>query len=114
MYDKITNKLNTYIDDRFEHYRGYISTDISQGIAALAGLIALWTVFLLVLFFGGILMAVVIWHYSDSLLLGVGIVAALHLIIGILVFLNKKRLIEDPVYRITHKALNTQKEQEKK
>lgn len=109
--DRLTTKINTYIDNRFDTYRGQLSTDLSSGLAALAGLIAVWTLFIVLVVFIGIALALWLgvllrpWLPQTATVWGFSGIALLFIGLAYYVFLHRKRLIETPVYRITSRAL---------
>ncbi len=102
----ITDRVSAYVDNRFVDYKSQISEDVSRGIANLAGLVVIWTLVIISLLFVGFTLALLFGYMLKSNLIGFGIVSAIILLIAVLVFVNKEKWIEQPVYESTTKALN--------
>lgn len=113
MINRIKNRINSYVDERFEDYRGQIARDVAKGLGALAGLLALWTAGLVAAFFVGVTFALLfasflpidwgIWRY----LLGFITIALLQVIVVYILLQRRKTWIEQPVEQITASALRS-------
>jgi hypothetical protein len=111
--DRVKDSLTDYLDEKFDNYRGQIALDLSRGLAALAGLIALWSIAIV----GGVFVAVAVslllgWLLSfvmpaGSYVLSFGVMAAV--VFGGTYYLikNKDRLIEEPVFNIMSEMLRS-------
>lgn len=55
--DRLKEKLTEYIDEQFIEYRERLANDLARGVGALAILAVKWTLFLLLLFFGAIMIS---------------------------------------------------------
>ncbi len=110
--DKVRDKLTAYVDERFEDYRERIAQDLSQGLATLAGLIAIWTVALLCLVFLGIVFSLLLaqilrpWAGEWAYLIGFSGIAILLIGLGSLLLIRRLYIIEKPVFKAMLKALD--------
>lgn len=113
--DKIKEALTEYIDEKFEEYRGEISNDLSKGIGGLAGLVAIWSMFIICLLFVSFSIALFLgwllsfWLNLPAYIISFAFISILLITAAYLIFKNKKRYIEAPVYKIISKALNNPK-----
>lgn len=113
MINRIKNRINEYVDHRFEDYRGQIARDVAKGLGALAGLLALWTAGLVATFFVGITLSLLIasflpivwgiWRY----LIGFILIALLQVVVVYVLLRRRKTWIEEPVEQITAHALRS-------
>jgi hypothetical protein len=116
--DQLKDKITKYVDELFEDYRGQLSIDLSRGLAALAGLIALWTLAIVCVVFVSITIALFIgWGLSFYLqkfayILGFLLVAVVLLGIAYYIMRHKKKYIEQPVFHTMAKALRSPLEKE--
>lgn len=116
--DQLKDKITKYVDELFEDYRGQLSIDLSRGLAALAGLIALWTLAIVCVVFISITVALLIgWALSFYMqkfayILGFLTVALVLLAIAYYIMKHKKQYIEQPVFRTMSKALRSPLEKE--
>ena len=110
--DRIKEVLTEYIDKKFEDYRSQLANDLSRGLAALAGLVAIWTLAIVCLMFVSIALALLLgwaftfWMNSFSYVLSFLIIAVFLLSTAFIILFNKKRFIEDPVFNIMSETLN--------
>ena len=116
--EKLRERLTAYADERFEDYKGRLSTDLSQGIATLASLLTIWTIAMVCLIFIGIMLGMFLtqilsfWVGNWSGVLGFLIITILYIIIGSWFLKNRVKFVENPVYKAVYDALNQQKEGE--
>jgi len=109
--DRIRERLTEYIDQRFDDYRGQLSHDVSEGISILAGLIAIWTVGILLVVFVGFSLALLLgWGLSYFMgtlgyLLGFVIITLVILGGGLWVLSRRVKLIERPVFKLISQSL---------
>lgn len=112
--DRIKEVLTEYIDTKFEDYRAQIALDLSNGLAALAGLIAIWTLAIVCVIFVSITMALLLGWLLSFWLYHFGYILSFLLIAGGLMggaywlLKNKKEYIEEPVFNIMSKTLRTE------
>lgn len=118
MINRIKNRINEYVDERFEDYRGQIARDVAKGLGALAGLLALWTAGLVAAFFVGITVALLLASFLPSdwglwrYLLGFITIALFQVVVVYQLLKHRKSWIEQPVEQITAKALRSPDEVE--
>ena len=111
--DRVRDTLTEYIDTKFEDYRGQISLDLARGLAALAGLIAIWTLAIVCLMFVSITFALLIgwalsfWMSSFAFVLSFLIVAVILLGAAFYILMNKEKYIEEPVFKIMAETLRS-------
>lgn len=111
--DRVKDSITEYVDEKFDQYRGQISFDLSRGLAALAGLVALWSVAIISGIFLAITLSLLIgWLLSLVMAEGGYLVSfgmmALAIIAGTYFLIkNKKQYIEDPVFKIMSEVLRT-------
>lgn len=109
--DRVKDSITEYIDEKFDQYRSQIAFDLSRGLAALAGLVALWSVAIISGIFLAITLALLIgWLLSFVMNEGAYLVSfggmALTIIAGTYFLIkNKKQYIEDPVFKIMSNVL---------
>jgi hypothetical protein len=109
--DRVKDSVTEYIDEKFDQYRGQIAFDVSRGLAALAGLVALWSVAIISGIFLAITLALLIgWLLSFVMNEGAYLVSfggmALTIIAGTYFLIkNRKQYIEDPVFKIMSNVL---------
>lgn len=111
--DRVKDSLTDYLDEKFDNYRGQIALDLSRGLAALAGLIALWSVAII----GGIFLAVSLslllgWLLSfvmdsGSYVVSFGLMTVVVLAGTYYIIKNKDKLIEEPVFKIMSDMLRS-------
>lgn len=111
--DRVKDSLTDYLDEKFDNYRGQIALDLSRGLAALAGLIAVWSIAIISGIFLTVSMALLIgWLLSFAMpqgsyvvsfgLMAVGIFAGTYHLIK-----NKERYIEEPVFKLMSEMLRS-------
>jgi uncharacterized membrane protein YqjE len=116
--DQLKDKITKYVDELFEEYRGQLSIDLSRGLAALAGLIALWTLAIVCVVFISITIALLIgWILSSyfqqfAYVLGFLLVALVLLGGAYYILQHRKKYIEQPVFNTMSKALRSPLEKE--
>lgn len=103
--NKMAGRVADFMDDRFDEYRGQISIDISKGLSKLSGVIAIWSMIIISLIFAGLALAIGLGLIIGSYIAGFAIIAVLQLFVMYMVFRNKKKWIEDPIFTISKKAL---------
>ena len=109
--DKLKESLTQYIDEKFESYRGQIASDLSTGIASLAGIIAIWSLFIVCLIFLFASIAILLgwflkaWMGTFAYIISFLFVSFLLLILSGYILLNRKKIIENPVFKIISKTL---------
>ena len=102
---KIANRLTAYVDERFEDYRNQITMDLSKGLAALSGVIVIWTIIILIVVFIGITLSFFLGKVLNSNTYGFLIVTGVMIIGGSLIMLRRKALVESRVLEIAKRAL---------
>lgn len=109
--DRVKDSITEYMDEKFDQYKGQISFDLSRGLAALAGLVALWSVAIISGIFLAITLSLLIgWLLSfvmdeGGYLVSFGMMA-LAIIAGTYFLIkNKKEYIETPVFEIMSNVL---------
>ncbi len=102
--EKIVNKINGFVDQRFNTYREQISDDVAEGVSTMAGMITVWTMSLLSTIFIGIAGGFALSSWSGSYLIGFSIIAGLIFIISVIIVSFRKTLIVDPVYKAINSA----------
>ena len=114
--DRVKESLTDYLDEKFDRYRGKIALDLSRGLAALAGLVALWSVAIVSGIFASITLALLIgWALSFVLesggyVLSFGVLSILILTGTYYLIKNKKQYIEKPVFDIMSALLRSPEE----
>ncbi len=114
--DRVKDSLTEYLDEKFDQYRSQIALDLSRGLGALAGLVALWSVAIISGIFSSITLALLIgWALSFLLgsgayILSFGLLAILLLAGTYYLIKNKKRYIEQPVFDIMAALLRSPEE----
>lgn len=109
--DKLKESLTQYIDEKFESYRGQIASDLSTGIASLAGIIAIWSLFIICLIFLFASIAILMgwflqaWMGTFAYIFSFLFVSFLLLVLSAFLLLNRKKIIENPVFKIISKTL---------
>lgn len=104
---RLSEKITEYLDDRVLDYKEQVADDLAKGLGALAGLVAIWTMITILLIFGGIALSLFIGTTLGNSLAGYGIVAGIYIVVAYIILKNKKAWIEQPVFRITFKALTS-------
>lgn len=111
--DRVKDSLTGYLDEKFDDYRGQIASDLSRGLAALAGLVAVWSVVVISTIFLAISLAILIgWLLSFAMpsgsyavsfsLMSIVIFASTYFLIK-----NKEHYIEKPVFNIMSELLRS-------
>lgn len=111
--DRVKDSLTDYLDEKFDNYRGQIALDLSRGLAALAGLVALWSIAIVSGVFLAISLAFLLgWLLSFAMdsgsyvvsfgLMTVVIIAGTYYLIK-----NKDKYIEEPVFNIMSEMLRS-------
>lgn len=109
--DKLKETLTEYIDEKFEEYRGQLANDLSSGLSGLAGIVAIWSLFIVCLIFIAITIAMLLgwflsnWMNDFAYVLSFLIVAVVLLTSAYFILINKRKYIEKPVYKIMSKTL---------
>ena len=111
--EQLRVKITQYVDERFEEYRGQISIDLAHGLAALAGLIAIWTLAIVCVLFVAFTLALVFgwifsfWIPSFAYVLSFMLVATVLIAGAYYLLQHKKKHIEDPVFKIMSESLRS-------
>lgn len=111
--DRAKDLVTEYADAKFEDYRGQISLDLARGLAALAGLVALWTLAVVCVMFLSFTLALLLgwifsfWLKSFAYVLSFALVATALLSAAYYLFKNKEKYIEEPVFKIMAETLRS-------
>ncbi len=111
--DRVKDSLTDYLDEKFDNYRGQIALDLSRGLAALAGLIAMWSIAIISGVFLAVALALLVgWLLSFALPAGSYVVS--FALMSVIIFggtyyliKNRDRYIEEPVFNIMSKMLRS-------
>ncbi len=110
--DRLKEVLTEYIDTKFEEYRGQISNELSKGIAALAALVAIWSLIIIGIIFISFTTALILgwvlsgWIPGFAYQISFLTVSMILIAIAYFILKNKKKYIVKPVYEIISKELN--------
>lgn len=111
--DRVKDSLTDYLDDKFEDYRGQIALDLARGLGALAGLVALWSVAIILAMFVSIAIALLLgWAFSFFIatfayVLSFLLVSIVLIAVAAYIIKHKEKYIERPVFEIMAKTLRT-------
>lgn len=111
--DRVKESLTEYLDAKFEDYRGQIALDLARGLAALAGLVVIWTLVIVCTLFValtiGLLLGWLLSFFLSSfayilsfLIIAISLMAAAYYL-----FKNKEQYIEEPVFKIMSETLRS-------
>lgn len=109
--DRVKDVLTEYMDKKFDDYRGQIAMDLSRGLAGLAGLVAIWTLFIVCTMFGSFAIALLLgwvlsfWLSSLGFVISFIFIAIVLLSGAVYLFLHKEKYIEDHVYKVVSETL---------
>lgn len=97
--DYIKEQAKSYADHSFAYYKLHFFKIIMRSSVSIMKFILVAIAFLMFLFFASLGLAFVLSSYLDSYALGFTAVAGLYVLVTVLLFLFKRRLIEGPLLK---------------